>query len=166
MKRQKRKYSRPLRPWNKPRLDAERSFSIEYGLKKKKELWRVEAILSDWRSRARELQGAHNKVEEQHLLEKLMKLGLLKEGATLDDVLALETIDLLNRRLQTLVFKKGLANTPVQARQFIVHGHIALDGKKARWPSTIVSADQNEKIGYYGKGKVKGVVAAAKEGKK
>lgn len=163
MKRQKRKYSRPLRPWNKPRIESEKALMIDYGLRKKMELWKAESMLSEFRGRARNLQALKNETEEKHLIGKLVKLGLLKEEASLDDVLALETTDLLNRRLQTIVHKKGFANSADQARQFIVHGHIAVDGIKARWPSTLVSLAREEKISYYGKSKVKDVVISQKD---
>mgnify|MGYP001773173473 CR=1 FL=1 len=77
---------------------------------------------------------------------KLYKLGLLNEGATLDDVLGLTVKDILNRRLQTIVYKKGLANTPKQARQFIVHGHVKINGRKIIYPSYLVNRDEEDKI--------------------
>ena len=56
-----------------------------------------------------------------------------------------------------MVFKKGLAHTPKQARQFIVHGHIAVDGRKVRWPSTLIPLSEENKISFYDKSKIKGV---------
>ena len=88
------------------------------------------------------------------MLSALIRRGILRkslEEASLDDVLRLTVEDLLERRLQTLVFKKGLANSPKHARQLIVHGHISVAGRKVTVPSYIVSVDEEQKIGYYGK---------------
>jgi small subunit ribosomal protein S4 len=76
---------------------------------------------------------------------------LLDEKATLDDVLTLNVRELSERRLQTLVYRKGLANTQKQARQFIVHGHIGLNGRKITIPGYIVKKGEEEKVSYYGK---------------
>jgi small subunit ribosomal protein S4 len=61
----------------------------------------------------------------------------------------------LERRLQTLVFRKGLAHNINQARQFIVHGHIALDKKRTRWPSMLVPLSEEGKISFYEKSKIR-----------
>ncbi|MDQ6984714.1 MAG: 30S ribosomal protein S4 [Candidatus Dojkabacteria bacterium] len=47
-------------------------------------------------------------------------------------------LQLLEMRLDNVVFKLGLAETRAQARQFITHGHLLLNGKKHDIPSTIV----------------------------
>ncbi|MEA1999633.1 MAG: 30S ribosomal protein S4, partial [Euryarchaeota archaeon] len=57
----------------------------------------------------------------------------------------------LERRLQTRVYKKELANSIKHARQLIVHGHIAVDGRRVTIPSYIIREDEEGKIGYYGK---------------
>ena len=62
------------------------------------------------------------------------------------DVLALTEEDLFNRRLETIVFKKKLANTPKQARQFIVHKNVLVDGVVVNIPSFIVTRDLENKI--------------------
>ena len=68
---------------------------------------------------------------------------------SLDDILSLTVRDFLERRLQTLVFRKGLAKTPKQARQLIVHGFIAVNGIKQVSPGRLVRADEEDKITYY-----------------
>ncbi|TRM73320.1 30S ribosomal protein S4, partial [Sulfolobus sp. A20-N-F8] len=89
-------------------------------------------------------------VREKQLVGKLAKIGLLKgENSTVDDILSLTEENLLERRLQTLVYKKGLANTVYQARQLIVHGHIAIGGKRVTSPGYIVSVDEEDLIDYY-----------------
>ena len=64
-----------------------------------------------------------------------------------EDVLDLEPRDLMERRLQTLIFKSRLAKSLKQARQFIVHGHIIVDGKKITVPSYLVSLKEESKLG-------------------
>lgn len=44
----------------------------------------------------------------------------------------------LERRLDAIVYRSGLAKTIMQARQMIVHGHLQLNGKKHNVPSTFV----------------------------
>jgi len=66
----------------------------------------------------------------------------------LDDVLDLALGDILERRLQTLVFQRGLSQSIQQARQLITHGHIAIDGRKVSTPSYLVLKNEEEKITY------------------
>lgn len=155
MKHQKAKFSKPLKLWSKKRIEEEGALLQEYGLHRMKELWRAEAILGGWRHRARDLAAHRNAEQEKILIGKLQKLGFLKENATLDHILQLETPDLLNRRLQTLVFRKGFAQSANQARQFVVHGHIAIGDTRQKWPSTLVTKDDEDKIAFYANSKVK-----------
>jgi len=157
MKKSRKKFEKPLRPWDKTRIEEERKIEQDYGLRRKKEIWRIESILRNYRRIARNLAATTDKEKEKILLDKLFKMGLVSKGDDLDDVLALTTEKLLERRLQTLVFKRGLASTPKQARQFIVHGHIAVDGRKVRWPSMLVPLAEENSISFYEKSKVKGV---------
>lgn len=48
-------FKKPRRPFEKERLDAELKTVGEFGLRNKRELWRVQLVLSKFRSRAREL---------------------------------------------------------------------------------------------------------------
>jgi len=63
--------------------------------------------------------------------------------------LGLRTKDLLERRLQTIVFRKGLAKTIYQARQLVVHGHIAIAGRRVTSPGYIVPVDEENLIDFY-----------------
>jgi small subunit ribosomal protein S4 len=150
-KKRKKKYDTPRNPWQIERLEEERKLMKKYGLRNKRELWRMETLLRGFRRQARKLLALETpqaKKEEIQLLEKLRRLKMLKRNSTLDDVLALKIEDILDRRLQTLVFKKGLANTPKQARQFIVHGHISIKGRKVTAPSYLVGREEENSIGY------------------
>ena len=137
-KKQRKKYETPLRPWDQKRIEEEIKIIKKYGLRRKNEIYRAESILRNFRRRARELAARKNEKQEKELIEKLNKLGIIEKDASLDDVLELKLEDILNRRLQTIVFKKGLAKTPKQARQFIVHGHVKVDKVKIKWPSFLV----------------------------
>lgn len=149
MKKQRRKYSRPLRPWEKGRMDAEDKLLRRYGLARKEEIWKTATVLRGLRRQARRLltaSGRQAELEKEQLLSKLRRLGLLVEGATLDDVLGLTVENLFERRLQTLIHRKGLARTPKQARQLVVHGHIAIAGEKVSVPSYLVSVEEEGEI--------------------
>jgi small subunit ribosomal protein S4 len=157
MKKSRKKFEKPLRPWDKARIEEERKITQDYGLRRKKEIWKTESILRNYRRIARNLAARRDKEKEKILLDKLFRMGLINKGDDLDDVLALTIEKLLERRLQTIVFKKGLAQTPKQARQFIIHGHIAVDDRKVRWPSMLIPLSEENKISLYDKSKIKGV---------
>ena len=150
-KRQRKMYETPSHPWIKERIEREKVLVQKYALKNKKELWKHETQLRNFRRRARRLLAARGKqaeVEREQLLQRLKRLGILPENAHLDDVLSLVIEDILERRLQTIVFKRGLARTPRQARQLIVHGHIEVNGQLIRSPSYLVLKEEEETITY------------------
>src|SRR5690554_4664972 len=47
-------------------------------------------------------------------------------------------VKILERRLDNLVYRLGLASSIRQARQMVVHGHILVNGRKVDIPSYIV----------------------------
>jgi len=61
-------------------------------------------------------------------------------------VLALSVKDIFERRLQTIVWKKGLASTALHSRQAITHGHVRIGGKRVKSPAYIVPVDEEETI--------------------
>lgn len=166
MKRQRKKYSRPKKPWSKDRIITEKKLLKEYGLRRKKEIWRVEEKLREFRRRAREIVASQDKEEEKKLIKKLSNLGLINKEAHIDDILALTIEDLLDRRLQTIVFKKGIASTQRQARQFIVHGHISVNGRRIRWPSALMTLEEEKNVGIYQKSKLKDSIAKMRSASK
>lgn len=148
-KKPKNKYVTPKHPWRKEDLMRELELVGTYGLRNKRELWRAETELSRIRRQARVLLAAppdYRARMENLLLKKLTRMGLLGEKATLDDILSLKVEDLLERRLQTLVWRKGLAKTPYQARQMIVHRHIVVNGRVVTKPSYLVQKDEEDTI--------------------
>lgn len=51
-------------------------------------------------------------------------------------------LSLLERRLDNVVYRMGWARTRPQARQFVTHGHVDVDGRRVSIPSYLVEADQ------------------------
>ena len=126
-----------------------------YGLRNKRELWRAQTRLSTVRKQARRLLAATQEVrlrEEKEVLSSLRRSGLVSEGATLDDILSLTVEDVLARRLQTMVFKKGMAVSPLHARQLIVHRHIVVNGRRIGVPGYNVNRGEEDSIGTVGVG--------------
>jgi small subunit ribosomal protein S4 len=148
----RKKYDTPSHPWNADRIKQERKIVQKYGLKNKKEIWKAETMVKRYRRDARELLGTsseHNEQDREQLLGHLIRMGMLPENAKLEDVLDLTVEDVLRRRLQTMVHRKGLAYTAKEARVFVVHGHIAMSNKKIDSPSYLVKRGEEELIGYY-----------------
>jgi len=150
-KRQRRKYETPRFPWRTDVLQAELKLLGQYGLRNKRELWRNKTMLSRFRGTARSIVAMPTEEGEKlktQLLNRLNRLGILPENAVLDDVLDMAIEDILERRLQSLVFQKGLAKSVYQARQLISHGHITIDGRKVTSPSYLVLRDEEANVNY------------------
>lgn len=151
MRKLKRKYSGPGHPWKIARIEEESALQKEYGLKNKREIWKLRSLLKNFANQAKKLiaaTGTQAEREQAQLFARLKKLGLVGEGAKLDDVLGLTIKDLLERRLQTLVFRRGLAKTAHQARQFITHCHILVGGNKMTAPSYLVPVIEQESLAF------------------
>ncbi|MBI4018032.1 MAG: 30S ribosomal protein S4 [Candidatus Aenigmarchaeota archaeon] len=143
-KKQRSKYETPKRPYDKSRIERERKLLQDYGLRRKKEIWRAESILRNFRRRARDLQAKRDEKLEKELLGKLNKLGI--RVSSVDDVLGVGLENILSRRLQTIVYKRGIANSARHARQLITHGHVHIDDRKVVWPSYLVSSHDETRI--------------------
>lgn len=150
-KKQRKKYDTPRFPWRTDILQEELKLLGQYGLRNKHELWRHETLLSKFRGNARSLVGEPPEMRkrmEEELLARLKKLGVLQETAVLDNILDLTTEDILERRLQTIVFRKGLTKTIHQARQLITHGHIAIGDRRITVPGYIVTKNDEARLTY------------------
>ncbi len=150
-KKQRRKYRRPSHPWQAARIEKEAKIVQEFGLKNKKELWKAEAILRNFKGQAKKLisrTDPQSTKEAERLLKKLYTLGVVEEGSKIDEVLGLEVEDILKRRLQTHVFKQGFAHSVKQARQFITHKHVTIGGAQVTVPSYMVRRMEESKIGF------------------
>jgi small subunit ribosomal protein S4 len=151
----RRTYETPKHPWEAGRMEDERKLVEKYGLKNKRELWKAQSILRGFRRQARDLQARVRAGEPQAqretegLVGRLQRLGLLAAGQpTLDDVLALSLEGVLQRRLEWVVFTKGLAPTANGARQMIVHGHLAIRGRRMTRPGYLVLGEEEAQIDY------------------
>jgi small subunit ribosomal protein S4 len=147
-------YETPNHPYQGERIAEESGLLGKYGLKNKEELWRAQSELRNYRREARELLGQTQgdteaaTAEAEEFLARLKRIGVLGEQDALDDVLSLDITDVLERRLQTVVYRKGLANTTKQARQFISHGHITVDGSRVQTPSMKVDVATEDSVSF------------------
>lgn len=148
-RRPRRTFSKPRSPWRSDQLAQELYLLGNYGLRNKRELWRAQTALSSIRKQARHLLAASEIVrnrEEKKLLDSLQRKGLVAVGVSLDDVLSLSIEDMLGRRLQTLVYKRGNAVSPLQARQLIVHRHVKIGDRIVSVPGYQVTSDEENHI--------------------
>jgi small subunit ribosomal protein S4 len=150
-KKQRKKYHGPSHMWQKVRLDEERPLKKEYALSNKNEIWKMGSFIKKAAMQAKKLiaeQSEQAEKEKSLLLQKLKRLGLLRPDATIEDCLGITLKDVLERRLQTLIYRKNLAKSTKQARQFIVHRHIKIGSKIVTSPSHIVSVEEELQIGF------------------
>jgi|SRR3989344_1250942 len=153
IKKRRKLFSRPKKLYDRARMDEENILVEKYGLKNKREIWKAKSFVSKIRRRAKDLISSES-LEQKKFFERLNKLGM--GVSNISDVLALTEQNLFERRLQTFVFKKKLANTPRQARQLIVHKNVLVDGSVVNIPSFIVTSDLENKISLkIGKVKIK-----------
>ena len=150
-KKQRKKYSTASHPWQKERIEEESVLLKEYGLKNKTEIYKMKSILKGFADQAKNLITSKTKQAEKEriaLLNKLSNLGLITKTGNVDDVLDLSINDIMDRRLQTLIYKKAMARSIRQARQFIVHEHIILGNKKITNPSYLVPVGDEQSINF------------------
>jgi len=150
-------YESPRTPWDAQRLVEEAELIKVYGLRNKHAVWKSHSLLRGFRRRARDIMAMkalagetiHTKRETDALLGMLKRYGMIKDDANLNDVLRMTVENIIERRLQTQVFRQGLAHSIRQARQFVVHGHISIDGRRVTVPSYLVPFSEEMSISYY-----------------
>ena len=150
-KKQRKKFSKPSHPWQRTRLEEEKILKEEYALKNKKELWKMNSLLSKFKAQTKVLirkSGEQAEKETNEFLNKLSKLNLIPANTPIEDVLNLTLKDILERRLQTIVYRKGLAKTMKQSRQFITHGHVIINNKKITIPSYIIPLSEESALEF------------------
>jgi small subunit ribosomal protein S4 len=143
-------YETPNHPFQGERISQEHGLVGQYGLKNKEELWRAQSELRGYRREARRLLGLTEGPGEERdeFVDSLHRAGVLAENEGLDGVLSLDVTDVLERRLQTVAYRKGLANTPKQARQFVTHGHITIEGRRVQEPGYTVPVGEEEELEF------------------
>jgi small subunit ribosomal protein S4 len=147
----------PTHPWKQARIDEEHALKEKYGLKKvggMKEIWREKSSLRRHRNQAMKLIGrvdtseGHFAREKTDLVNSLCRQGLLVEGANIDDVLQINVEHMLSRRLQSVVYYRGLAPSMRAARNMIVHGHISIGEQKMTVPGYHIRKHEEEDLNY------------------
>ena len=98
--------------------------------------------LSGYGTQLREKQKAKR---TYRLLEKQFKLYFDKASHMPGDT-SENLLQLLELRLDNLVYRLGFATSRDSARQLVTHGHITIDGKKASIPSIQIKVGQKISI--------------------
>lgn len=145
----KNKYEAPKKLWEKDRLARDKGLRSEYGLKNSREIWIANAELKRYRKEARRLLSLteeERKGDIEKIFKKLHRYGILAKSNSLEDILSLDIREILERRLQTRVLRKGFAKTVRQARQLVAHGFIAIGDKVVTVPGYLVTEEDDSKL--------------------
>jgi small subunit ribosomal protein S4 len=151
-----KQYEKPTRKFEKERQAEEVRLLVTYGLRNKREVWKSQSILRRFRRAARDITAMSSagvdqkRVEEKkrQMLGHLDRMGFIAADADIESVLSLKVEQQLERRLQTIVYRRGLARSPKQARQFITHGHIMVAGRKVTIPGYQVTRAEEGQVSY------------------
>lgn len=151
----RKSYQTPNHPWQGDRIKAEHELRRKFGLKNKTEIWKAESRLREIRGQARTLvsktrnpDDVQAKREADLLLTRLHRQGYVEKDASLNEVLGLDVERILNRRLQSQVYLKGMARTMKQARQFVSHGVVRIGDRRVTVPSYVVRREEEEQIAF------------------
>ena len=147
-KKLRKSYRRPRRIWNSDQLSSELYIIGSYGLRNKRELWKAQTKVANFRNQARKLLALtlEERQEKQSLLLSFLNRLGLANTSSLDDILNLKIEDILERRLQTIVMRKMGIKSPFQARQVVVHGHVSVGNQKINLPGYLVKKQDESKI--------------------
>jgi len=140
-----------MHPWNATRIQLEADIKAKFGVANKREIWKMESTLKGFKDQAKSLltrTDSQAAKEREQMQGRMVRLGLVKTGSGMDDILSLQLRDIMNRRLQTMVFRKRMARSIRHSRQLIVHEHITVGGKKITSPSYLVLMEEEGTISY------------------
>lgn len=147
----------PAHPWKAARIEEEHALKEQFGLKKvggMREIWREKSALRRHRNQAMKLIGrvdsseGHYAREKSNLVESMHRKGLLAEGSSIDDVLQISVEHMLSRRLQSVVYYRGLAPSMRAARNMIVHGHISIGQQRMTVPGYKILRIEEDSLKY------------------
>jgi len=152
--RKKNVATTPANPWERERLVKELQLVGVYGLKNKRELWTFQTRARKDKERAKDLLTSINREEfltqGRALLNRLCRDGMISSvdfvseediRANLINVLNFELSHYLDRRIQSIVLKAGLATNIHHARCLITHGHITVKGNVVDKPSMVIRSE-------------------------
>ncbi len=163
-RRNRKKYERPSTMWNKHRIEEEHKLAGTYGLRNLRELWKATSEIRRIRRNAREVLSGNTGADVgRQIINRLARYNVVNEDAIPDDLLVIKPESLLERRLQTLVYRKGMAKSLKQARQFITHGFIAINSRRMSSPGYLVNKAEESNISYYKAIKIEQPVQAQEE---
>ena len=147
VKKLKKTYETPNTGWNEERINREDELKEDYGLKNKKEIYKAQSQLRSFRREARKLIAAEDSEEaEKEVISKANSLGLIREEDGLEGLLTLNVTDILDRRVQTAVERRGFADTVRHARQMVVHGHVYVNGERVDAPGYLLTQEEETEL--------------------
>jgi small subunit ribosomal protein S4 len=146
VKKLKKQYETPNEGWNQERINTEDRLTEQYGLANKREVYKAQSHLRDLRRQARNLAAEQDETQINQFLGKVNRIGLIRKDDGLEDVLSLNVTEILDRRLQTAVNRRGLSDTAKEARQLIVHGHVYVDGQRVDVPGYLLTQEEEKEI--------------------
>ena len=148
----RKKFISHKKRWDKKTIVDEAVLVSDYALKNKNEIRKIEALISKYKSIAKSFnKSAQTKEsdEAKKFINKLKLNGFLStEAQSLDDVLDINVRNILDRRLSNILYRNKLARTPKQARQFIVHCHVGIEGQCITSPSYLVSLAEEPLVAF------------------
>lgn len=142
-KRKHKKYSRPKKLYDIQLLKEENGLIKKYGLKNRREIWKANYAIEKLRNIAKKLITAEESKREEFVNHQKEK-GFPVEN--LADILGLNKEDYLKRRLQSVLFSRGLCTTYKQARQLITHKHVLLNSKAINSPAHLTTLEEEKTL--------------------
>lgn len=146
VKKLQKQYETPNEGWSEERIQREDELIEEFGLKNKKEVYKAQSELRALRREARKLVAEEDETQRKALINKANSLGFVQDDAGLEDILTLNVTDILQRRLQSAVNRRGYADTAKEARQIVTHGHVYIDGERVNIPGYLLTKEEEKTI--------------------
>ena len=146
VKKLTKQYETPSEGWSEERIQEENQLTEDYGLKNKREIYKAKSQLRAFRREARKLASSEDEERKKEVIGKANRLGLIREDAGLEEILTLNVTDILDRRLQTAVNRRGYSDTPNEARQLVNHGHVYVDGQKVTVPGYMLTQEEEKEV--------------------